>query len=793
MITPEWMSALLTSFLLCVTVPLLSGLIVTSLRSFFIPLVTSSILSPEVSTNTFCKVVAMCCCLNIFFPALEDGRVGQIFAFLDRHLGPLIFWRQKVNVIWPEDWQAANTKVIKFLLDSAEGVRVEIKCQGDPLHATQLFEEGELQVIFPAKKCGEYQISLWIHDEEVRCSPWVRHILPGHPHPPSCRVVGAWVSRGGVVVPAGGSTQSLLQVKDRFGNPVNCSRRDFVDVKLVIDTPEAKSSVDSNRNSADLELEIETSSSAIGAFPLSVWYKDELMIKTNLLVLNQTTIAELQNSLRDAGNYTWNSYYTVNLVKLAGVVQTRPRTVYVYLKEKQLIIKEYFLKFIPRRIASYRVNPKVNLLVRWDEEKLDIQQTDVQGLETVLHGEPVLRLAAAYYMILGKRLGNAGSFSDRRDHFYTALMNHHTHKGHKHVRIPLVIDRNLILESTFRATRYFLESDWARLFFIRFDGEAGQDQGGLRREWMELVTRYIFDPRNEMFLPLEEEGPGLQPNPFPPPHIKLKHYRLAGKLVGKCLYESSLGKTYRLNLNAQLAKSFLTQIIGLDVSYSMLEADAPNLFSSKVKYILENSVAGLDLTFTQEEVKAGARLSIEICPGGANKEVTDENKTEYVHQLGKYLMVDRIHKQVQAFSEGVHTLVPSELLTLWDEGELELLLCGLRSYNLATLKQNYVLVGARTPRFDRVLRWLWEALSHFSNEDMARFVQFITGSSLLPPGGWAELSPSLQISLGGGSGSLPTSHTCFNLLVLPEAASYQELERVLLLAVREGSEGFLLA
>ena len=26
-----------------------------------------------------------------------------------------------------------------------------------------------------------------------------------------------------------------------------------------------------------------------------------------------------------------------------------------------------------------------------------------------------------------------------------------------------------------------------------------------------------------------------------------------------------------------------------------------------------------------------------------------------------------------------------------------------------------------------MLRWLWEALSHFSNEDMARFVQFITG------------------------------------------------------------------
>ncbi len=41
-------------------------------------------------------------------------------------------------------------------------------------------------------------------------------------------------------------------------------------------------------------------------------------------------------------------------------------------------------------------------------------------------------------------------------------------------------------------------------------------------------------------------------------------------------------------------------------------------------------------------------------------------------------------------------------------------------------------------------------------------------------------------------GSLPTAHTCFNLLVLPDAENYQQLERVLLTAVREGSEGFLI-
>ena len=37
----------------------------------------------------------------------------------------------------------------------------------------------------------------------------------------------------------------------------------------------------------------------------------------------------------------------------------------------------------------------------------------------------------------------------------------------------------------------------------------------------------------------------------------------------------------------------------------------------------------------------------------------------------------------------------------------------------------------------------------------------------------------VQVSWGGGErGSLPTSHTCFNMIVLPDAENYQQLEKV---------------
>ena len=41
-----------------------------------------------------------------------------------------------------------------------------------------------------------------------------------------------------------------------------------------------------------------------------------------------------------------------------------------------------------------------------------------------------------------------------------------------------------------------------------------------------------------------------------------------------------------------------------------------------------------------------------------------------------------------------------------------------------------------------------------------------------------------------GSHLLPSAHTCFNQLDLPEYASEEETKEKLLIAIKEGSEGF---
>ena len=59
----------------------------------------------------------------------------------------------------------------------------------------------------------------------------------------------------------------------------------------------------------------------------------------------------------------------------------------------------------------------------------------------------------------------------------------------------------------------------------------------------------------------------------------------------------------------------------------------------------------------------------------------------------------------------------------------------------------------------QVMRWFWTVVSSLTQEELARLLQFTTGSSQLPPGGFAALCPSFQIIATPTHSTLPTAHT----------------------------------
>ena len=96
-------------------------------------------------------------------------------------------------------------------------------------------------------------------------------------------------------------------------------------------------------------------------------------------------------------------------------------------------------------------------------------------------------------------------------------------------RISLQVDRHNPISSSYKATRWFKEPDWAKTFNISFEGEYGYDYGGLSREWFEILTRKMFHPDQGLFVCVEEDAEAVYPNPYPGPDVKMKWYKFAGE------------------------------------------------------------------------------------------------------------------------------------------------------------------------------------------------------------------------------------------------------------------------
>lgn len=86
------------------------------------------------------------------------------------------------------------------------------------------------------------------------------------------------------------------------------------------------------------------------------------------------------------------------------------------------------------------------------------------------------------------------------------------------------------------------------------------------------------------------------------------------------------------------------------------------------------------------------------------------------------------------------------------------------------------------------IRRFWKVMETYSQVELARILQFCTGSSRLPLGGFRSLEShrsekskfSIQKvafdSSKGHLSNLPKAHTCFNRLDLPRYPSYEDLK-----------------
>ncbi|KAL2872160.1 NEDD4 family E3 ubiquitin-protein ligase [Aspergillus lucknowensis] len=350
--------------------------------------------------------------------------------------------------------------------------------------------------------------------------------------------------------------------------------------------------------------------------------------------------------------------------------------------------------------------------------------------------------------------------------------------GQCHVKVR----RNNIFEDSYAEIMRQSASDLKKRLMIKFDGEDGLDYGGLSREFFFLLSHEMFNPFYCLFEYSAHDNYTLQINPHSgvnPEH--LNYFKFIGRVVGLAIF-------HRRFLDSFFIGAFYKMMLRKKVSLQDMEGVDEDLHRN-LAWTLENDIEGIiDLTFTVDDEKFGERRTIELKPGGEDIPVTNENKHEYVELVTEWKIVKRVEEQFNAFMSGFNELIPADLVNVFDERELELLIGGIADIDVDDWKKHTDYRGYQEQ--DEVIQNFWKIVRTWDAEQKSRLLQFTTGTSRIPVNGFKDLQGSdgprrFTIEKSGDPIALPKSHTCFNRLDLPPYKTHEILENKLSIAVEE--------
>lgn len=355
-------------------------------------------------------------------------------------------------------------------------------------------------------------------------------------------------------------------------------------------------------------------------------------------------------------------------------------------------------------------------------------------------------------------------------------------------KFEIRIRRSSILEDSYRIINSVTKTDLLKTkLWVEFEGETGLDYGGLAREWFYLLSKEMFNPYYGLFEYSAMDNYTLQINNGSGlcNEEHLSYFKFIGRIAGMAVYHGKL-------LDAFFIRPFYKMMLQKPIDLKDMESVDTEYYNS-LMWIKENDPRQLELTFSLDEDTFGQKSQHELKPGGSNIEVTDENKDEYIKLVIEWRFVARVKEQMSSFLDGFGSIIPLNLIKIFDEHELELLMCGIQNIDVKDWRENTLYKGDYHQNHI-IIQWFWRAVLSFSNEMRSRLLQFVTGTSRVPMNGFKELYGSngpqmFTIEKWGTPNNYPRAHTCFNRLDLPPYEGYVQLKDKLVKAI-EGSQGF---
>jgi len=267
----------------------------------------------------------------------------------------------------------------------------------------------------------------------------------------------------------------------------------------------------------------------------------------------------------------------------------------------------------------------------------------------------------------------------------------------------------------------------------------------------------------------------------------LSYFQFTGRIIG-------MGIFHEQPLDIHFSRFFYKLILNSPLEIDDLIHMDPE-YHTHLKWLLDNDINDkeLELFFTYDCQLFGKLEQIELKPNGFKIPVTDENKEEYVRLTTEYRMRRAIQTQIEYFQQGLFEIIPKNWLSIFNHYEIELLISGLPQINLEDWKKNteYVSYDENSPQ----IIWFWDWINSLGYNEKAAVLQFATGTSCVPLGGFALLKgisglSKFTLKRVQYRDQYPTAATCFNSVSLPEYTSHTELSQRCGFAIKHCSYGF---
>jgi ubiquitin-protein ligase E3 A len=337
-----------------------------------------------------------------------------------------------------------------------------------------------------------------------------------------------------------------------------------------------------------------------------------------------------------------------------------------------------------------------------------------------------------YNFILTPATKSLALFFDSRIKMYserrTSLLNMH-YLGHSaNPYLKLKIRRDSLIEDTLAELELVAMSnpkDLKKQIFIEFDGEQGIDEGGVSKEFFQLIVEEIFNPDYGMFITNEETGTNWF-NSFS--FENDAQFTLIGIVLGLAIYNNVI-------LPVSFPMVVYRKLMNLKISWRDLRDCNPVIYNS-LKSILEYNEPDMEETYAQTfeigyQDVFGSPLKHSLKKDGEKIIVNQSNKHEFVELYADFLLSQSIEKQFKAFKKGFQMVTDeSPLNLLFRPEEVELLVCGSTNFDFDELEKSTEYEGGYSADTD-IIKHFWSIVHGLSLDLKRKLLQFTTGKDLL--------------------------------------------------------------